>query len=188
MALWPEAWRNNLPWAGASTAFDNITDVHGVLLPALDGAIGAVDNTVLAQERSIERLACPIEAANVDLFEISGGPIIVTELVGIITTSIENAAALTQIVIDVTEPTVSVNMSTEVDLDNAAAGTSITFTDIALPVLTPTANGAITQFPRHYWLCPIGTIKATFGADRTGEIAWYMVFKPLSPNTTVVSV
>ena len=186
MALWPEAWRNNLPWAGASTAFDNITDIHGVDLPALGGLVGGVENTVLAQERCIERLVCVPTETNIDLFEVSGGPIIITELVGIVTTQIGGVTEC-QIVATPTAPGVGVNFSTAVDIDAQDVGASITFTDAALPVLTPTANGAVLQFPRHYWLCPVGVITAEFSATQTGNIAWYMVFKPLSPNTTVVS-
>ena len=176
--IWPQAWRDNLPTAGQAVANTRVGEMHQTILPA----ISSVQD---AQERSIERLVCSPAAADVDLFEISGGPIVITELVGIVTVEIGAGANDLQIVATPTAPGVGVNFSTAVDIDGDAVGTSITFTDAAVPVLTPTTNGAITQFPRHYWLCPVGDLTATFTADAAGNIVWYMVYKPLSPNSVV---
>lgn len=176
MPLWPAAWRANLPWAGVSTILGNLPN---------DGALIDISSTIDAQERSIVKSDCSVLAADEDLFVITGGPIVVTEFVGIVTTEIGAGASTCQIQIDVTEPAGTVNLSTAVDIDADAAGTSYTFTAATPGVLTPTTAGAIDQLPKNYWLCPIGTVKAAFSADRDGVIAWYMVFKPLAPGSVV---
>ncbi len=161
---WPAPWRANLPWAGAAAAL--VTE---------------------AQERAIGKADCAVLAADVDLFTIQGGPIVVTEFVGIVTTDIEDLDVECQIQIEVDTPSGTVNLSTEVAIRNHAAGTSYTFTADTPGVLTPTTAGAMDQLPKNYWLCPIGTIKAAFDEDRDGEIAWYMVYKPLAPGAVAIS-
>jgi len=121
-----------------------------------------------------------------NLFTITGGPILVTEFVGIVTTDIGGIANC-QIKLVVTEPAGTVNLSTNVAIDSDAAGTSYTFTTDATPVLTPTTAGALIVVPRIAWLCPIGTINATCSAARTGNIKWYIGYYMLSQFSRVVA-
>jgi hypothetical protein len=120
-----------------------------------------------------------------DLFVITGGPILVMEFVGIVTTAIGGTANMT-IQEGVTTPAGTVSLSTTVAISTNAAGTSYTFTAVATPVLTPTTAGALALVPVTRWLCPIGTIRALGSAAQTGVIAWYMSYKPLSPLSKVV--
>jgi len=164
--LWDDDWRATLPWGTREdvSAIREVTDI---------------------QERCIEYLGCEILAADVELFQITGGPIIVTEFVGIVTENIQGLATTTKLIVDVATPDQDVDLSTAVDLDGRAAGTSITFTDATPGVLTPTTNGAVDGVVQNRWLCPIGKITVEFSADRDGEINWYMVYKPLSVSTKV---
>lgn len=121
-----------------------------------------------------------------NLFVITGGPILVTEFVGIVTTVIGDNVATCHIDLTVTEPAADVALSTDVAITSDAAGTSYIFSIADPAVLTPVAAGVDQVIPRIAWLCPIGTIKAHCSAANTGNIKWYMVFKPLSPNSLVV--
>ena len=121
-----------------------------------------------------------------NLFVITGGPIMVTEFVGIVTTIIGGVANC-QLKIVVTEPAGTVNLSTNVAIDSDAAGTSYTFSGVDPGVLTPTTAGALEVIPRLAWLCPIGTINATCSAARTGNIKWYMGYYMLSQYSKVVA-
>ena len=120
-----------------------------------------------------------------NLFTIAGGPIMVTEFVGIVTVAPGAGATNCQIKLVVTEPAGTVNLSTDVAITTDAAGTSYTFTVATPSVLTPTTAGALDQVPQIRWLCPIGTINATCSAARTGNIKWYIGYYMLSPFSKV---
>ena len=120
-----------------------------------------------------------------NLFTITGGPILVTEFVGIVTTVIGNTVATLQIKEVVTEPAGTINLSTAVAITSDAAGTSYTFTVATPGVLTPTTAGGLDQVPAIRWLCPIGTINATGSAVNTGNIKWYIGYYMLSPYSKV---
>ena len=119
-----------------------------------------------------------------DLFTITGGPILVREFIGIVTTLIGGAANMT-INITTTNPAGQTALSSTVAINDDAKGTSYTFTAASPSVLTPTTAGAIPNVPRLGWLCPIGTIQATGSAAQTGVIAWYMSYVPLSAGSAV---
>mgnify|MGYP001577104714 FL=1 len=118
------------------------------------------------------------------LFTITGGPIMVTEFVGIVTT-ILGGASNCHIDLAVTEPEADVSFSTTVAIDSDAAGTSYTFTVATPGVLTPTTAGALDQIPAIRWLMPIGTIKSHTTAVRTGVIKWYIGYYMLSQYSKV---
>jgi hypothetical protein len=111
----------------------------------------------------------------------------VTSFVGIVTDKIgANAATLTLEAVT-TAPAATVALSTAVLIDTDDIGTSYTFTQVAVPVLTPTLAGYMTEPPANRWLLPIGSIQATCAAANSGTIKWYMTYKPLSPNSVVVA-
>ncbi len=122
-----------------------------------------------------------------NLFTITGGPILVTEFVGIVTTIIGDNIATCQIQHTTTEPAGTVNLSTAVAITSDAAGTSYTFTADATSVLTPTTVGTLTVIPRIAWVLPIGTLKATCSALNTGNIKWYMKYTMLSQYSRVAA-
>lgn len=135
-------------------------------------------------ERAVEKSDGAVLNGSDNLFVISGGPILVTEFVGIVTTTIGGAANC-HIDMVVTEPAGTVQLSTDVAITSDAAGTSYTFTVATPGVLVPTTAGALDQVPAIRWLCPQGTLKAHCSAAQDGVIAWHMSFKPLSPNSVV---
>ena len=136
--------------------------------------------------QTLEKSDGAVLAAADDLFTITGGPIMVTEFIGIVTTVIGGVANC-QIKLVVTEPAGTVNLSTNVAIDSDAAGTSYTFSAVDPGVLTPTTAGALEVIPRIAWLCPIGTINATCSAARTGNIKWYIGYYMLSQFSKVVA-
>ena len=120
------------------------------------------------------------------LFTITGGPIMVTEFVGFVTTLIVGVATL-HIEETVTVPASTLVLSSTVAVDDNAAGTSYTFTAATPGVLTPTTAGGFLVVPEMRWLCPIGTIACHGSAARVGVIKWYMAYIPLSQYTRVVA-
>lgn len=140
------------------------------------------------QERCIEKSDGGILNGADPLFTITGGPILVTSLIGIVTTVLAGGAVNGTLQATTTEPVATVALSTTVALTAAAAGTSIRFAG-ATGVLTPDANGAKIIDPVTVedcaFLVPIGNINFLGSAARTGNIKWYMTYKPLSPNSVV---
>lgn len=125
------------------------------------------------------------------IFDITGGPIKVLEITGIVTTLIVGAANLKLVYTTVT-PAASVDLSAgAVAVDDDAAGTSyqhINTTAILTPVtagVVKEANAFATQ-PTQF-LLPIGTMKANSSAARVGVIKWYLRYVPLSPNSRVAA-
>ena len=120
------------------------------------------------------------------LFTITGGPIMVTEFIGFVTTLIEGAATL-HIEETVTTPASTLVLSSTVAVDDDAAGTSYTFTAATPGVLTPTTAGGFLVVPAMRWLCPIGTIACHGSAARVGVIKWYISYVMLSQFSKVVA-
>ena len=137
-------------------------------------------------DQTIEKSDGAVLNGSDDLFTITGGPILVTEFVGVVTTDIVGVANC-HIDLIVTTPSGTVALSTNVAIDNDAAGTSYTFSVADPGVLTPTTAGALEAIPRIAWLCPIGTIKAHCSAARVGVIKWYMKYTMLSQYSRVIA-
>lgn len=146
----------------------------------------------LALPRSVEKSDGSVTSGTDDLFTITGGPIHVLSIVGIVTTVIGAGTTNVKLQITTTEPAATVDMSAgAVDIDGDAAGTSYSSINTTA-VFTPVTAGFVmrgnafatneTQF-----LCPIGTIKLNSDATRTGVIKWYLRYVPLSPSSLVVA-
>lgn len=182
------SFATNLAKIGTITNSGGTATLGGVLGDVANSSVAArlalIQGYTIAMERAVEKSDGAVLAGSDDLFTIAGGPILVTELVGIVTTEIGGAANC-HIDMVVTEPAGTVALSTDVAIDADAAGTSYTFTVATPGVLTPTTAGALDQVPRIAWLCPVGTIKAHCSAAQTGNIKWYLVYKPLSASSAV---
>jgi len=138
-------------------------------------------------EQCVAKLDGALLTGQDPLFDVAGGPILVTSLVGIVTTPIGGAAETMHIDHTSTTPGGDIPLSTTVAIGGDAAGHSYTFTDVALSVFTPTPAGTIPQLAQVRWLLPIGTLKSDGSAANTGVIAWYMTYKPLSPLCVVTA-
>lgn len=126
------------------------------------------------------------------LFDITGGPIKVLEITGIVTTQIGAGTTNVKLTCTTVAPAATVDMSAgAVDIDADAVGTSyqtINTTGVFTPVtagIVKEAN-AFAVLPTTY-LVPIGTIKLNSSAARTGNIKWYLRYVPLSPLSRVAA-
>lgn len=125
------------------------------------------------------------------IFDITGGPIKVLEIVGIVTTLIVGASN-GKLQITTVAPAATVDMSAAaVAMDDKAVGTSIRHINTT-SILTPVTAGFVMEgnaFATQdvQFLCPIGSIKFTCDAARAGVIKWYLRYVPLSPNSRVVA-
>lgn len=139
-------------------------------------------------EKCVEKSDGAVLSGADDLFTVTGGPVL-AQIVGIVTTVIGGAANGT-LQHTTTNPAATENLSTTVAIDTDAVGTSYRFVG-ATGVLTPVTAGAVIIDPVTVgdcsFLLPIGTVKFLGSAARTGNIKWYIRYKPLSPSSLVVA-
>lgn len=165
--------------ANAKTNIDAILVDTGTTLPA----------TFSAMEKCVEKSDGAVLTGSDDLFTISGGPV-VAKIVGIVTTVIGGASS-GKLEITTTEPAATVDLNAAaVAIDTDAAGTSYRNVG-ATSVFTPVTAGVVLVDPVTVqdteFLLPIGTVKFNSTAAQTGNIKWYMIYKPLSPNSVVTA-
>ncbi len=124
-----------------------------------------------------------------DAWIVAGGPILITSMVGQITTAYNggltrtwwcNAGTATQ----------DVEFTDSVDIDGYTVGDRIIFTN-ANPALHTDLAGAGANIGASSlmspWFCPIGTIEVLVEAPAAtaGDITWYMTYIPLVDGVTV---
>lgn len=139
-------------------------------------------------ECCVEQPVCvPVNAA-VSLFTITGGPVY-GMFVGVVSTVLGGNTNGT-LAITTTTPAATVALSTTVAINSQAAGSSIRFVG-AGGVLTPDTAGSKIVDPVTvadcWYLLTIGTVIFTMTASRTGNIKWYLRYRPLSSNSLVVA-
>lgn len=167
---------------------DNVKASLDLAHTDLDAIIVSSDAIIASAERVITKTVTGIPNGDDALFTVTGGPIMITEFIGVVTTAIDSNTATYQIQYDVTTPSGTVNLSTAVAITSDAAGTTYSFTVASPGVLTPVTAGCDDQVPVIRWLCPIGgVVGASSAANATGTIVWYMRYIPLSTASTVVA-
>jgi hypothetical protein len=147
------------------------------------------DGTAKVVEQCVEKADGAVLNGTDDLFTITGGPVLAT-ITGVVSTVLVGASE-GRLQHTTTEPAATFELNAgAVTIDADAAGTSYRNVG-ATSVFTPDANGAVLIDPvtveDTQFLLPIGTVKFLSTAAQTGNIKWYMRYKPLSPNSKVVA-
>jgi hypothetical protein len=130
-----------------------------------------------------------VKSTTPDLFDVSGGAILIKNFYGVITTTIGATPTTMQINFDADTGFTDYGFSTAVAITSDSAGHRICFTDANPSVLTPIAGsaaGASTLMSG--WFCGEGMIEGTAStADNDGAITWYMEYVPLETGVTVTA-
>ena len=178
-----------------STANARINDVIGSKTDAA-AAVGTTKSIMANVKKALEGWQCveksdgAILSGSDDLFTISGGPVLCS-IWGMVTTLVVGASNL-RLTHTTTAPAATVNLNAgAVAVDDDAVGT-IYCNVGATSVFTPSSGlgfkliDPVTVEDVLFFLAP-GTVKCLGSAARTGVIAWYMSFRPLSPSSRVVA-
>ena len=123
-----------------------------------------------------------------DLFLVAGGEILITNLVGEVTTVYATSAATSKISIDATDAALDYDFTTAVDLTDIVDGGRVIFTNANAAVVTPLALGAVgSSSLMSPWYCVPGMIEVVDSDDNdsTGAMTWTMTFIPLAQGVTV---
>ncbi len=131
-------------------------------------------------------------AAVTNLFQVTGGPIIIRDIVGVVTSDIIATGCLINYNIDPVEPatdTVFGTDTTALEINGDAAGSTYIWDGVLANDLTVQTLGvAVTRGIGDIadgLLCPQGMIELAATATNAGVIAFYMTYDKLSPNSMV---
>jgi len=119
-----------------------------------------------------------------DLFTVAGGPVLCTQLFSIVTTVIQAQATTFQFRATATGLS-AVTLSATVDLNAAAVGSVVSMTGTFANAAIISANQTHVGQASPVYLGP-GIVEGVFGAQSTGAMQHYMVYKPLAPGATVI--
>lgn len=119
------------------------------------------------------------------IFTVSGGKVLVTSLIGEVTTNIQAQANAVKLV--ATPTTGSVNdLSATVDVNGLAAGGLLALTGLAGDVLVKSTGGGISNL-RNPVVVAIGNIGVNTAATNTGSVKWVITYVPLDDGAQVVA-
>lgn len=147
--------------------------------------MGAID-VPLVPGKQYTVMAAPgsILAASDPVFTIAGGPILIVDFYGVVTSQVGNSDLTVQSIDTVT--TTTFPYSTTVACDGDIIGTTYSFTGAVPSVLTP-LTGAHNRSgtPPIQWYAPIGNVEVLGDAAVVGVVEWYMTFIPLTTGVIV---
>lgn len=125
------------------------------------------------------------QTATGTLFTVTGGRIIVTSLVGTVTTVIQAQANAVKLVATPTTGTVN-DLSTTVDINALVVGGLLATTGLAGDALVKSTGGGISA-QRNPIIVAIGAIGLNTAASSTGSIAWSLTWMPYDLGAVVVA-
>lgn len=126
--------------------------------------------------------ALPQTAAGT-LFTVTGGRILLTSIVGEVTTVIQTQANNTKLVATPTTGT-AVDICAVLDISAKEVGTLFGITGLFSDALVG-ANAGATVLPRNPVVIPIGTIKLNCAASNTGSVKWSVTYVALDDGASV---
>ena len=139
----------------------------------------------MAQTRIVERATAALpQSTQSALFTVTGR-VIVTNIVGEVTTIIQNQANNTKIVAN---PTVGadVDLCAVLDIDNDAVGTLYSITGTFANAMIATTSGAFEGQAGNAIVAD-GTIDLSCSASNTGSVKWTIHYIPLDAGSRVVA-
>lgn len=119
------------------------------------------------------------------LFTIAGGKVLITAIVGEVTTIIETQANNTKLIANPTTGT-SVDMCTVLDTSADEVGCLYGITGTPANALIGT-NAGLTPAMAKGLILNIGTIDLSCASSNTGAIKWTIHYIPIDENATIVA-
>lgn len=136
----------------------------------------------LAVERATAALPQTTQSA---LFTVTGGRVLVTSIVGEVTTVIQTQANNTKIVSNPTTGT-DVDLCAVLDITADQVGCLYGITGIFSDAMVG-ANAGATVVPQRAVVVPIGTIDLSCAASNTGGVKWKITYVPLDDGAAIAA-
>ncbi len=127
------------------------------------------------------------QTATSTLFTVTGGRVIITSLVGTVSTAIQNQACTLALgTVPTTGTASSTGIATATSIINLEAGTHVYLpqTKGALTV-NGNAGAAAQMFAGAAYVVSAGTLSWTTSASNTGAISWALTYLPLDTGAAV---
>jgi hypothetical protein len=119
------------------------------------------------------------------IFTVTGGRVLVTSLVGEVTTAIQNQACNLKITANPTTGTdvdIAANLNVQADEAGCLYGITGLFSDALVG-----ANAGATVAPRNPVVLPVGTLDLVTSATNTGSVKWSITYVPLDNGASVAA-
>jgi len=133
-----------------------------------------------------ERATAVLTNATVALFTVAGGRIKVTQIIGEITTVMENIAIVVSLQSDPTTGTTRA-ICANLDIDTYAEGDLLGITGINTDAMLPPATGGAVEAQTMGVIVQEGTIDVICGAAPTGSIKWTLKWIPIDEGASVIA-
>jgi len=145
------------------------------------------DLLMLGLGRTVQRAAANLpQTATGSLFAVTGGRVVVTSIVGQVTTVIQ--AQANAVKLRATPTTGSVNdLSGTVDINGAAVGALLSVTGLAGDALVLSTGGGISLM-RNPILVAVGNIGLNTAASSTGQVKWQLTYYAYDIGAAVAAV
>lgn len=134
--------------------------------------------------QTVERATAVIAIGTATLFTVSGGRIVVTQILGEITTGMQAIATTLRLQADPTLGTTR-NICADLDVNAYAAGDLLGITGVNTDAMQPPATGGALEAQTMGVIVQEGTIDLVAGANNTGSVKWTLKYIPLDDGATV---
>lgn len=133
----------------------------------------------------VDREVVGITTGTNAIFEVFGGPVLVTFFCGVVTTVIETAATLLHLEYDVTA---GAGLDFDLSVDSADLTADAVGTVYQAPATTAGAlTVSVGTLLSPEWILPIGELLLHASATRTGTIRWSLFYVPLVEGAYVAA-
>lgn len=140
----------------------------------------------IALGRKVERATATLpQTTAAALFTIAGGRVLLTSIVGEVTTAIQNQANNTKLTANPTTGTdvdICAVLNTAADEVGCLYGITGLFSDALVG-----ANAGATVLPRNPVVLPAGTLDLSCAASNTGSVKWTLTYVPLDDGASVAA-
>ena len=145
----------------------------------------AAARTLLLGTRVDRATATLPQTTQAALFTVAGGRILLTSIVGEVTTIIQTQANNTKLVANPTTGT-DVDICAVLSITAKEVGCLFGITGLFSDALVG-ANAGATVLPRNPVVLPVGTLDLSCAASNTGSVKWSITYVPFDAGASVVA-
>lgn len=120
------------------------------------------------------------------LFNVTGGRVLITSVIGEVTTSIQAQANAIKLVATPSGSGTVNDLSGTVESNGLAAGGLLTITGLAADAMVKSTGGGISNL-RNNVVVAVGAIGLNTAATNTGSVKWSITYVPLDDGATVAA-